>query len=131
MRAFVDTSAFLALLDGGDRFHRQAVEIWDRLVDEAATLVTSNYIVLETNAIVQRRLGMEALQVFTDEVQNGVTVFWVGEELHQTATAAQLVALRRQLSLVDCTSFQVMRQLGLKDAFTFDEHFGEQGFRLL
>jgi predicted nucleic acid-binding protein len=32
------------------------------------------------------------------------------------------------LSLVDCTSFQVMRQLGIDTAFAFDEHFAEQHF---
>jgi len=39
-----------------------------------------------------------------------------------------LTAARRQLSLVDCISFEVMRRRGIKTAFTFDDHFAEQGF---
>ena len=41
------------------------------------------------------------------------------------AVAALLAANCRQLSLVDCTSFQAMRQLGIATVFTFDAHFVE------
>jgi predicted nucleic acid-binding protein len=34
-------------------------------------------------------------------------------------------------SLVDCASFVVMRQRGLKDALTSDQHFEQAGFRRL
>jgi predicted nucleic acid-binding protein len=40
-------------------------------------------------------------------------------------------ANRRSLSLVDCVSFVVMRQLAIRDAFAFDRHFEEQGFTLV
>ena len=50
-----------------------------------------------------------------------------GED-HRGAVQALLAADRRGLSLVDCSSFLVMRRLGLKVAFAFDEDFGHQGF---
>jgi predicted nucleic acid-binding protein len=37
-------------------------------------------------------------------------------------------AARRKLSLVDCISFQTMREYGAPTAFCFDPHFREQGF---
>jgi predicted nucleic acid-binding protein len=46
-------------------------------------------------------------------------------------TSALLTANRRQLSLVDCVSFEMMRRLGIKTAFTYDRHFSEQGFECL
>lgn len=42
-----------------------------------------------------------------------------------------LTANRRQLSLVDCVSFTVMRERGIKTAFVFDDHFEEQGFECI
>ncbi len=42
--------------------------------------------------------------------------------------ATLLIAARRQLSLVDCASFDAMRRLGITTVFTFDKHFAEQGF---
>jgi predicted nucleic acid-binding protein len=58
-------------------------------------------------------------------------VAWIDEALHKQDTSAMLAANRRDLSLVDCTSFEVMWQLGLEVVFTFDAHFGEQGFVIL
>jgi predicted nucleic acid-binding protein len=55
-------------------------------------------------------------------------VEWVDESCHQAGVTAVLTAARRQLSLVDCVSFQIMRQLGIRTAFSFDRHFEEQGF---
>ena len=34
----------------------------------------------------------------------------------------------KEWTLVDCTSFVVMQQLGLSEAFTTDHHFEEAGF---
>jgi|GEM_PF-2518604 len=41
------------------------------------------------------------------------------------------LVFRQPLRLVDCSSFQVMRQLGIQRAFAIDRHFREQGFDLL
>ena len=35
---------------------------------------------------------------------------------------------RRKLSLVDCVSFELMRDKGRHTGFAFDAHFNEQGF---
>jgi predicted nucleic acid-binding protein len=58
-------------------------------------------------------------------------VYWVDEATHSSAHHALLVAARRDLSLVDCVSFEVMRRLHLDHAFCFDAHFAKQGIRLL
>lgn len=52
----------------------------------------------------------------------------MGEENHGVAVTALLTAGKRQLSLVDCSSFEAMRRLGITSAFAFDRHFAEQGF---
>ncbi|NJN81851.1 MAG: VapC toxin family PIN domain ribonuclease, partial [Caldilineaceae bacterium] len=58
-------------------------------------------------------------------------VQWVDESLHQAGVSALLTANRRQLSLVDCVSFEACRRLGIRNVFAFDQHFSEQGFHLL
>ena len=42
-----------------------------------------------------------------------------------------LTAQRKKLSIVDCASFLIMREQGVSEAFTFDKHFGEQGFTVV
>jgi predicted nucleic acid-binding protein len=50
--------------------------------------------------------------------------------IHEAAIAALLAAGRRQLSLVDCSSFELMRRREVSRAFAFDRHFREQKFTL-
>jgi predicted nucleic acid-binding protein len=129
--AFIDTSALLAVLDAGDLKHTAAKAAWEKLLGGEADIVTHNYILVETSALVLRRLGLEALRVFEADIVPILRVVWVTPEVHEAAVGAHLLAARRALSLVDCVSFEVMRRAGLRAAFAFDSHFGESGYMLL
>ena len=131
MRIFVDTSALYALLDQAEANHEAAQLLWRSFANEENDLIVSNYTLLETAALVQRRLGMRAVNEFHGEIAPVLEVEWVTEELHQASVAALLTANRRDLSLVDCVSFAACRRAGVDRVFAFDEHFAEQGFTLL
>jgi predicted nucleic acid-binding protein len=128
---FIDTSAFLATLDRADRTHVAAAAVWTRFRDQDESLVTSNYILVETSALVQRRLGLAALHTLTNRFLPVVEIHWIEPLEHQTALETVLAAARRDLSLVDCTSFLVMRRRAIPTAFAFDRHFADQGFRVI
>ncbi|MDO8673144.1 MAG: PIN domain-containing protein [Dehalococcoidia bacterium] len=128
MPVFIDTSAFCALINAKDVNHDAASGAWQVLGEQGEMLCTSNYVLVETIAVLTRQLGLEALRDFHIRFVPVLEVHWIDEPIHRLAMAALLTAGRRQLSLVDCTSFEVMRRLGLETAFVFDPHFGEQGF---
>jgi predicted nucleic acid-binding protein len=131
MSIFVDTSAFVAYLNRDDQNHATAAKVMETLVQEKSLLVTTNYTLLETTALLQRRLGLTALQDFQEVVVPLLTITWVDAALHDLGVTAVLTANRRQLSLVDCISFVVCRRQGIQQVFAFDQHFAEQGFTLL
>ena len=131
MTVFVDTSAFYAVLDADDDNHSNAGRIWRGLVSAHETMVCSNYVLVETFAVIQRRLGVQAARAFQADIVPVLQVRWVDEALHVAGVAAMLTAGRRQLSVVDCTSFEIMRRAGLIEAFAFDQDFDAQGFRCL
>jgi predicted nucleic acid-binding protein len=128
---FVDTSAFYALVDEGEDKHVAALRQLESLNRPEVDLVTSNYVVLETCALLQNRIGVDAIRHFHVEVLPPVQIYWIGHAAHSAAMTALLAARRRKLSLVDCTSFQAMRDLDIRHAFAFDRHFTEEGFRLV
>jgi predicted nucleic acid-binding protein len=125
---FSDTSAIYAVLDSVDENHPRAGLAWLRLLDSGEPLITTNYVVVECCALTQRRLGLPALRALQDEILPMMTIHWIDKAAHTTAVNALLVANRSKLSLVDCSSFVVMRQLGLQSAFAFDRHFDQEGF---
>jgi predicted nucleic acid-binding protein len=57
-----------------------------------------------------------------------VALEWVTREDHERAAEALLVADRRNLSLVDCVSFEVGCRLDIRECLAFDRHCAEQGF---
>lgn len=116
------------MLDADDEKHPAARRVWRRLIEAEDTLFTSNYVLVETLALTQSRLGLEAVRAFQDAVAPLLRVFWINEDVHRQAVSAALTTGRRRLSLVDCSSFVLMRQHGLDTAFAFDNHFLEQGF---
>ncbi len=130
MTVFADTSALFVVLDRSHADHPAASRVWSGLLADNTLLVTSSYVLVELSALLQRRLGMDAWRDFETQVTPLLQVIWIDEQGHQAGVRAALSAGRR-LSLVDCVSFQVMRQTGVRTAFCFDNHFREQGFDVL
>lgn len=128
---FLDTSALYAVLDRDDEHHPAAKIQWQTLLASDEALLVTNYVLLETAALVQHRLGMDALRALCSEILPALEVHWIGESDHAHALNALLAANRRQLSLVDCSSVHVMRTRSLRTVFAFDPHFREQGLFML
>ena len=128
---FIDTSAFYALIDRSDRYHQSASKLWTHFLDKGYYLKTSNYVVVETLALLQNRLGFEAANLWSRDVLSIVETLWIDEVLHNLAFEIWFGLGRRKLSLVDCASFIIMRHEKMEKVFGFDKHFSEHGFEVL
>ena len=129
MSAFVDTSALYAVLDDDEPSHERALATWRSLV-RSTQLITHSFVVIECVELVRRRLGPAAVADLTDGLLPVIDVVWVDEALHAIALEAARAAGWRQ-SLVDHTSFVVMRRAGIELAFTYDSDFERAGFRFV
>src|SRR5690606_16795410 len=111
MNVFVDTSGLLAVLGASDQLHVRAARAWSELLAaDDLRLITTSYVLVETCALVQSRLGIDALQAVETSVSPILDVIWVDSSLHRAATQSVLAARRRHPSLVDSFSFIVMWQ---------------------
>jgi predicted nucleic acid-binding protein len=128
LTVFVDTSAFYAILDRDDVNHAAAGKTWIGLVDSGATLLTHNYVLLETTALLQHRLGLASVRDFHEDMVPILEIDWITEQRHRVGMEVVLAAGRKKLSVVDCVSFQTMRANSVRQVFCFDAHFAEQGF---
>lgn len=128
---YLDTSALYALVDSGDRFHAAASEAFRELSPDKDLLICSSYVVLETLALIQTRIGVRAVRKWKTEFQPILEIVWVDRQLHEEGLTALVAANNPTISLTDWTSFLIMRERGIEIAFSFDRHFAQQGFRLM
>jgi len=128
---FVDAPAICAVLDRDDPRHQQSASTWADLLDARENLITSNYVVAEACGAIQRRLGLDALRAFLEDVLPVIEVRWITPGQHAMGLAALVAAQRSDLTLVDCTSFIVMRAGNVRRAFVLGEQFAGQGFEVV
>ncbi len=131
MTVFADTSGLYALLVATEERHQEVARAFARLLERRQPVVTTNYILLETAALLQRRIGLPAVRDLDERLVPVCTVRWVTESQHRRAMDRMLRADRRSLSLVDCVSFEVMEAEGIGEAFALDDDFVEAGFQVL
>ena len=125
---FIDTSAVFALASARDLNHHGARRRFDALLRTRRQILTHSYVLSESMALLQHRLGRDAALAFASEAR-AFEVEWVDESLHASAVAA-LRGAPRSVSLVDQVSFLLMRRRLIDEAFAFDRHFAAVGFRL-
>lgn len=130
---FVDTMGWYSLFDRRDSWHAAARSVLARLARKKAPLVTTDYVIDETATLLMVRGATRALDAFFTMLDQSaaLTVAGIGPDRFTQARDYFLKHRDQKYSFTDVTSFVVMRELRLKDAFTHDEHFERAGFNRL
>lgn len=131
MKIFVDTSAFVALNNKNEPNHIVADALLGQLDLSTTILLTSNYTIAETITILSQRISKEIAINFKELDVPTLEVIWVNEMIEAAAFDIFKKIKSKNVSFIDCTSFALMRELGIKTVFTFDRDFKKQGFSLL
>ena len=95
--------------------------------------ITTDYILDETLTLLRSRRNLESASAFIDKLKNSksVRIFWIDDGLFEKALEIFKKSDGKSWSFTDCTSFELMRELSISQAFTFDRHFREAGFHIL
>jgi uncharacterized protein len=128
---FVDTSGFYALLVRTERHHGAMLEAFRAAAERGRRMVTTNYVIVETSALLQHRIGLAPVRDLEERILPLVSVQWVSGELHRRAVERLFRTDKRKVTLVNVVSFVVMDVEGLTDVMGLDPDFTAEGFRLL
>ena len=131
MSVFADTSGFYAWLVRSETAHKRVAAAFEDVLRRGRPVWTTSFVVVETMALLQHRVGLEAARGFDEDVLPAIRVQWMDDALYRQGADCLWRANRRQLSLVDCVSFAFMKQQGLTTAIALDPHFEDAGFDLL
>ncbi|MCE5322100.1 PIN domain-containing protein [bacterium] len=132
MSVFIDTSAILAIFDSVDPRNKSASATWTELMNSDDEVITSNYVIVETTALLHSRFGIAIARQFADNMVPVFSIEWVDEQLHNTAVSVlNAASSNRSPSLVDCVSFEVIRQHKVDRVFAYDRHFEERVYEVI
>ncbi len=131
MSAFADTSGLYALMVRIDQDHETAKIAFKDLLEHGRAVHTTSYVLIETEALLQSRIGIDPVRDLEEKVLPLLSIEWVGKELHARGVERVIREDRRRLGVVDCVSMEFMRANGLREVLGCDPHFKEAGFHLL
>jgi len=133
---FVDTSGWASLFVNTQPYYPQAEQYFRLAVQQQKIIYTTNYVITELVALLNVARAQFASRIF--EIVDAIKTVAYVEVIHiddgTDALAWKLCKSRvdKAWSLVDCTSFVVMKHVGAQEALTTDRHFEQAGFiRLL
>jgi predicted nucleic acid-binding protein len=120
MSLFVDTSIWYAAADSSDRSNVRSKAI----LKSGEALVTSDHVLVETWTLLHHKLDRKAAEGFWEGLRSGIALI-EAVNLADLEVAWDIgVSWRDQdFSIVDRTSFAVMRRLGIDRVASLDARF--------
>jgi predicted nucleic acid-binding protein len=125
---FLDTVGLIALWDSSDQWHMPATLAYEKLMSTGRKIVTTHYVMLECgNASARRMYRNDVYELRAVLASEGLVFDPTLQEI-ESAWDAYRWATSGPAGIVDYISFEVMRRLGIREAFTNDRHFEAAGF---
>ena len=131
MSLLVDTSGLYALLVSTERDHAAVKNAFRAAAEKGRRLLTTNYVVVETCALLQNRIGIAPVRDLEEKILPLLDIHFVDGALHAAAMQRLIRTDKRRVSLVDVVSFEVMEAEGVRDVLGLDSDFESEGFRLM
>jgi predicted nucleic acid-binding protein len=129
-QTFIDTLFVIALINPRDQYHDKAVELASKY--ENQPLLVTDAVLLEIGNGLARNYKQEAIEIieyfFTSEE---VEIVHLTPELFDRAFELYKKYEDKDWGLIDCITFVVMKDAGVSEALTFDQHFQQAGFNVL
>jgi len=130
---FVDTSAFIAMGNKRDQFHRQAIELRNQFIKSKRAHITTSAVLMELgNAFSPTQLRSTAIRLI-DTIK--ISRFWqvipINDDLFDRGFAKFKQMADKEWSLIDCISIVIAEEFRIIEIFTNDHHFEQAGFKIL
>jgi uncharacterized protein len=132
-KVFADSFYWIALINLRDQWRFQVVQVSKQLGD--STIVTTDEVLTETlnyfangGGILRRRASENVEAILLNQ---NVEVISCRHEIVLEAIALYGSRLDKGYSLTDCISMIVMKEFRINEILTHDEHFNQEGFKIL
>ena len=83
--------------------------------------MTSDYVIDETLTLIRARRSVNVATQFLEKIRKSrnLTLVWIDKDVFDKAAKLFEIANERQVwSFTDCTSFSIMKELGITDVYS-------------
>ncbi|MFN4856075.1 MAG: type II toxin-antitoxin system VapC family toxin [Pseudanabaena sp.] len=132
-KILIDTSAWAAISDNKDRHHASALNFIKK-INGKYKLITTNYVLDETYTLLLMNAGYQTTIAFKQRIDIMVAsqvleIVWIDDSIaNRSWQIFTKFNVDKEWSFTDCTSYAVMKQLNIAEAFILDHHFAQMGF---
>ena len=132
---FVDTGAWIAILNPNDQYHREAVAVYRHFQQQKTRFLTTDYVIDETVTRLRYDTNHSIAVMFLERIEllvetDVLTLIEIDNRIFQEAITLFRQYDSTRLSFTDCTSFVVCQENDILEAFAFDQHFLMMGIDL-
>jgi len=124
---FVDTGIFHAFVDRSDQDHQTAVELFQEAETRGQPIITSNFVVAETHALLLSKLGRQLAARWLEAIVDYARIQRISRADETRAREIIFQFDDKDFSYTDATCFAVMERLGIQTVFSLDAHFLQYG----
>ncbi len=130
IEVFLDTTFAIALSNQSDLFHKKAVQLADQIEAAGIFIVTTQLVLVRiSNAFSKQQHNKAAISLLESiEADPNVETIPLSESIYKDAYKLFNSHADKKWDMVDCISFVVMNEHGIKDALTTNPHFQQIGF---
>lgn len=131
-KVFIDTTALVGYFDGSDICHEAAKDLIARMRRQRIRMVLTDFIIDESITTIKSRVGHGIAVRAGDFVLQcqAIDIIWLDQAVVLKGWEYFKKHTDKGYSFTDCTSFVLMKEIGLKYSLSFDRHFEQAGFRL-
>lgn len=128
MTCFIDTSAWLAILDKSDPHHNDARNYFEQLLEKDTKLVTNNIAIDETINQLKIKSGAETARQFYNVIDESILTIqlrmdWISRRIRKNAVNHFLKSKEHELHLRHFFIFETIKRKHVDIIFTFDRAF--------
>lgn len=129
MKIFADSSALFAYFIEQDLFHREAVDF----ISNKNEIITSTVILHELDAIIAKRISRTIAKKIGSAMLHKGVIEIVVPTLDDEMKSLEMYEKSDigKISWVDCNNVIVMKRLGLREIFAFDNDFEKLGLKVV
>lgn len=130
MTCFIDSSAWVAIIDARDPNHGKAREFFEYLLERDAKLVTNNYVIDQTLEELKQRFNIDLAMKFMKIIEESIITInlrmdWISRRIRRAAINNFLRSTNSELTLFHFYVKETVKRKKVDILFSFDHRLSE------